>query len=195
MRFSTKLPLHIERERAAARLRSQKFGAGKFLFERPTRLRFTAESRTQGAGTDQDRAPIAPRQAGPAGPDEAPRLQRAGYQAMRGKVISGSLTKIGVSLAVPPPRQSIRNALTMLTEPDMQARYVATTLAVIETELRKADTPAADRSALFALVAGATKVATRLAEDLERPGRRACESVSHSVTPAASRSNVVAFRR
>jgi hypothetical protein len=83
----------------------------------------------------------------------------------------------------------------MLTEPDMQARYVAATLAVIEAELRKADTPVADRSALFALVAGATKVATRLAEDLEQPGRRACESLSHSVTPAASRSNVVAFRR
>jgi len=83
----------------------------------------------------------------------------------------------------------------MLTEPDMQARYVAATLAAIEAELRKAGTPTADRSALFALVAGATKVATRLAEDLELPGHRACESVSHSATPAASRSNVVAFRR
>jgi hypothetical protein len=83
----------------------------------------------------------------------------------------------------------------MLTEPDMQARYVAATLAIIEAELRTADTPAANRSALFALVAGATKVATRLADELERPGRQACESVLRSVTPAASRSNVVAFRR
>jgi hypothetical protein len=83
----------------------------------------------------------------------------------------------------------------MLTEPDMQARYVAATLAVIEAELRKVDTPAADRSALFALVTGATKVATRLAEDLEQPGRRGCESVLHAATPAASRGNVVAFRR
>ena len=81
----------------------------------------------------------------------------------------------------------------MLTEPDMQARYVAATLAVIEAELRKADTPAIDRSALFALVAGATKIATRLADNLERPGRRGPEL--HATTPSASRSNVIAFRR
>ena len=83
----------------------------------------------------------------------------------------------------------------MLTEPDMQARYVAATLGVIEAELRKVDTPAADRSALFALVAGAAKVATRLAIELEQPGRQGCESVLHAATPAASRGNVVAFRR
>ena len=83
----------------------------------------------------------------------------------------------------------------MLTEPDMQARYVAATLAVIEAELRKADMRAVDRSALSALVAGAARVATRLADNLEQPGRRACHSVSRSAAPEASHSNVVAFRR
>ena len=83
----------------------------------------------------------------------------------------------------------------MLTEPNMQARYVAATLAVIEAELRKADSPTADRSALFTLVAGAAKVASRLADDLEQPGRRDCESGLHSARPATCIGNVVAFRR
>jgi len=91
--------------------------------------------------------------------------------------------------------KSTRDALTMLTEPDMQARYVAATLAVIEAEMHKPDSPASDRSALFVLVAGASKVATRLADDLKQPGPRACESVLHQATPAADRGNVVAFRR
>jgi hypothetical protein len=145
----------------------KKFGVGKFLFERPTQLRITAPNRTQGAGPDLRRGAIAS--------------------------ISGPLAKMVVRLAAPPT--ITRDALTMLTEPDMQARYVAATLAVIEAELRRTDTPAVDRSALFALVAGATKAATQLADELEQPGRQACESVLRSVTPAASRSNIIEFRR
>jgi hypothetical protein len=55
----------------------------------------------------------------------------------------------------------------MLTEPDMQARYVAATLSVIEAELRKM--APADCGALCALVSAATRVATRLAKDLGQP--------------------------
>jgi hypothetical protein len=84
----------------------------------------------------------------------------------------------------------------MLTEPDMQARYVAATLGVIENELRKIITAPADRGALFALVSGAAKAATRLADDLAQAER----DLSH---PAAARSgatavtggNIIAFRR
>ena len=64
---------------------------------------------------------------------------------------------MGVSLVTQRDRQ---DALTMLTEPDMQARYVAATLSVIESELRKLDLPASDRRALVTLVAGATRVAS-----------------------------------
>jgi hypothetical protein len=87
-----------------------------------------------------------------------------------------------------------RDALTMLTEPDMQARYVAAALGVIETELRNPDTSASNRRALSALVASASRAATRLAEGLERQdGPPAC-----SVNPPAAsqkQSNVLAFRR
>jgi hypothetical protein len=87
-----------------------------------------------------------------------------------------------------------QDALTMLTEPDMQARYVAATLGVIETELRNPDTSAGNRRALSALVASASRAAARLAEGLERrAGAPAC-----SVNPPAApqeRGNVLAFRR
>jgi len=96
---------------------------------------------------------------------------------------------MGVSLATHHDRQ---DALTMLTEPDMQARYVAATLGVIETELRKLDMPANNKRALVALVAGATKAAARLANELDRPGS---ESFQCSPAVAAQSSNVVAFRR
>src|SRR5258708_38931939 len=56
----------------------------------------------------------------------------------------------------------------MLTEPDMQARYVAATLCVIETELLRNPESANNRRALSALVAGASRAAARLAEELER---------------------------
>ncbi len=81
----------------------------------------------------------------------------------------------------------------MLTEPDMQARYVAATLGVIETELRNPDTSAGNRRALSALVAGASRAAARLAQDLER---RAGTPARFN-PPAASleQSNVLAFRR
>jgi hypothetical protein len=79
----------------------------------------------------------------------------------------------------------------MLTEPDMQARYVAAMLGVIEAELRKIGSPAANRIALFAL--GAAKIATRLADDLEQPRR--CQAAPHSATVKADLSNVIAFPR
>lgn len=81
----------------------------------------------------------------------------------------------------------------MLTEPDMQARYVAATLGVIETELCNPDTSASNRRALSALVASASRAAARLAESLEqRAGTTAC-----SVRPPAAhrQDNVLAFRR
>jgi hypothetical protein len=82
----------------------------------------------------------------------------------------------------------------MLTEPDMQARYVAATLGVIESELHKLDLPTSNRQALVALVSGATKAATRLADQLDRPKYPGSESVVRSPTVVA-RGNVVAFRR
>jgi hypothetical protein len=82
----------------------------------------------------------------------------------------------------------------MLTEPDMQARYVAAALGVIETELRNPDTSAGNRRALSALVASASLAASRLADELEqRAGAVAC-----SVSPRAAlnrQDNVLAFRR
>jgi hypothetical protein len=83
-----------------------------------------------------------------------------------------------------------RTHLTMLTEPDMQARYVAATLGVIQTELRNPDSSASNRRALSALVASASRAAARLER---RTGMSAC-----SVDPPAAlqeQSNVLAFRR
>jgi hypothetical protein len=84
--------------------------------------------------------------------------------------------------------------LTMLTEPDMQARYVAATLGVIETELRNPDSSVSNRRALSALVASVSRAASRLAEDLER---RASTPACSSNPPAfpLHRDNVVAFKR
>lgn len=82
----------------------------------------------------------------------------------------------------------------MLTEPDMQARYVAATLCVIETELLRNPESANNRRALSALVAGASRAAARLAEELERRAG----SIARSVNPPAAarrRDNVVAFKR
>jgi hypothetical protein len=86
-----------------------------------------------------------------------------------------------------------RDALTMLTEPDMQARYVAATLAVIEAELRKADSPAADRSALFTLVAGAARVARCLSSEIIGDPAKLGE-LRLSALPADS-GKVLAFKR
>jgi hypothetical protein len=84
----------------------------------------------------------------------------------------------------------------MLTEPDMQARYVAATLGVIEAELRKIVTAPADRSALFALVSGAAKAAARLADDLARSGCPPNDTAaSCSGATAAAGGNIIAFRR
>lgn len=82
----------------------------------------------------------------------------------------------------------------MLTEPDMQARYIAATLGVIETELRNPDTSACDRRALSALVASASRAAMRLAEDLERQAGAATYSVNPPAAPRR-RDNVLAFKR
>jgi hypothetical protein len=79
----------------------------------------------------------------------------------------------------------------MLTEPDMQARYVAATLCVIEAELRNPDS-AKDRRALSALVASTSRAAARLAAELER--RAGPTSVNPPAAPQR-RDNVVAFRR
>jgi hypothetical protein len=81
----------------------------------------------------------------------------------------------------------------MLTEPDMQARYVAATLGVIETELRNPDTSASNRRALSALVASASRAAARLAEDLERHAGRPPYTVNPPAAP--HQGNVLAFRR
>ncbi|MGY4414882.1 hypothetical protein ACVWW4_006618 [Bradyrhizobium sp. LB7.1] len=83
----------------------------------------------------------------------------------------------------------------MLTEPDMQARYLAATLSVIETEMR-ATAVAADRSALFALVSRAATAATRLADALAQPGRSPDYKAASSTGKAAAvGGNVIAFRR
>lgn len=55
----------------------------------------------------------------------------------------------------------------MLTEPDLQARYLATTLSVIEAEIRKLDLMSNNRRALAALIAGAARAAASLARELE----------------------------
>jgi hypothetical protein len=102
---------------------------------------------------------------------------------------------MGVSLATHHDRQ---DALTMLTEPDMQARYVAVTLGVIETELRKLDMPAGNRQALVTLVTlvtGAARAATRLADELEQPTHPGGDSFLRSPALAADRGNVLAFKR
>lgn len=84
----------------------------------------------------------------------------------------------------------------MLTEPDMQARYVAATLGVIEAELRKIVTAPPDRSALFALVSGAAKAATRLADDLARANRSPMrDAVARPGANARAGGNILAFRR
>jgi hypothetical protein len=80
----------------------------------------------------------------------------------------------------------------MLTEPDMQARYVAATLCVIETELRNLES-ANNRRALSALVASASRAAATLAEDLRRAGAMV-GSVNQPAAPQP-RGNVLAFRR
>jgi hypothetical protein len=82
--------------------------------------------------------------------------------------------------------------LTML-EPDMQARYVAAALGVIENELRNSHTSSNNRRALSALVASASRAATCLAESLERKdGTMDCLANAPAVQ---RRDNVVAFRR
>ena len=81
----------------------------------------------------------------------------------------------------------------MLTEPDMQAHYLAATLGVIQAELRNPDASAGNRRALSALVASAARAALRLAEELQRAG----VSARTVEPPAAShrQDNVLAFRR
>jgi hypothetical protein len=85
----------------------------------------------------------------------------------------------------------------MLTEPDMQALYIAVQLSVIETELRKIGSPtAANRSALFTLVSGAAQAAARLADDLAQPKRFPVHKAAPcSGAAAAVGGNVIAFRR
>ncbi|SHH20874.1 hypothetical protein [Bradyrhizobium erythrophlei] len=80
----------------------------------------------------------------------------------------------------------------MLTEPDMQARYVAATLGVIKDELQNPDSPA-NRRALSTLIASASRAAATLAEDLRRAGAMV-GSVNQPAAPQP-RGNVLAFRR
>jgi hypothetical protein len=81
----------------------------------------------------------------------------------------------------------------MLSEPDMQARYVAATLGVIEAELRNPDS-ANNRRALSALVAGASRAAVSLAENLERRANPLACSINPPAAPHR-RDNVLVFRR
>lgn len=84
----------------------------------------------------------------------------------------------------------------MLTEPDMQARYVATALGVIEAELRLTATGPVDRTALFVLVSGATRAAERLADDLAVSGGASNGGRLSSAGAAIPiGGNVIAFRR
>jgi hypothetical protein len=103
------------------------------------------------------------------------------------------LTITAVPIVTPALTTNSQDALTMLSEPDMQARYVAATLGVIEAELRSPES-ANNRRALSALVASASRAAARLAADLEqRAGTIACP-----VDPPAThhrQGNVVAFKR
>jgi hypothetical protein len=105
------------------------------------------------------------------------------------------LTTTAVSIATPHcDDHRARKALTMLTEPDMQARYVAATLKVIDAELRNADTSACNKRALSALAAGAARTAARLADGLElRTGAMACP-VDPPMAPVRT-SNVIPFNR
>jgi hypothetical protein len=79
----------------------------------------------------------------------------------------------------------------MLTEPDMQARYVAATLDVLSAELQVLDLPADRRTAVLALVTDATREAHRLGDALapSQSARRA--SSRRAVAPGA---NVLPFR-
>lgn len=81
----------------------------------------------------------------------------------------------------------------MLTEPDMQARYVAATLGVIKDELRNPDTPA-NRRALSALIASASRVAASLAEGVEQWAAASARSANAPIAPQR-RDNVLAFKR
>jgi hypothetical protein len=83
----------------------------------------------------------------------------------------------------------------MLTEPDMQARYVAAMLGVIEAELRKIVTAPADRGALCALVSGAAKAAKRLADDLSQAERSPSHKAAARSGAAIVGGNIIAFPR
>jgi hypothetical protein len=83
----------------------------------------------------------------------------------------------------------------MLTAPDMQARYIGATLAVIQTELDALSLPADGRHALSALVANAAQAAARLADDLEKQLFEPAPRASRPLTCSASRGgNVLAFK-
>jgi hypothetical protein len=82
----------------------------------------------------------------------------------------------------------------MLTEPDMQARYVAAALGVIEAELRNPGAPAGRRRALATVAASVAQVAARLADDLERPRGALTGAPKPPVIPRRT-DNVLAFRR
>lgn len=80
----------------------------------------------------------------------------------------------------------------MLTEPDMQARYIAATLGVLEAELRSSDASASGRRALAVLAASVARVAARLADDIERPG---AAPTCAPKPPTRRTDNVLTFRR
>jgi hypothetical protein len=103
------------------------------------------------------------------------------------------LTITAVPIVPPALTTNSQDALTMLSEPDMQARYVAATLGVIEAELRNPES-ANNRRVLSALVASTSRVAASLAEELERRAGATARSANPPAAPQ-QRDNVVAFRR
>lgn len=83
----------------------------------------------------------------------------------------------------------------MLTEPDMQARYIGASLGVIQSELQTLNMPESNRQALCALVANAARAATQLADDLEGRPKRPWPSPDRLPTRSATDGgNVLAFK-
>src|SRR5688572_10052642 len=81
----------------------------------------------------------------------------------------------------------------MLTEPDMQAHYIAATLDVLTAELNALDAPADRRAAILALTVAAAREAHRLADALAPQAKAAMHSARPQPAPAGD--NVLVFRK
>ncbi len=79
----------------------------------------------------------------------------------------------------------------MLTEPDMQARYVAAMLDVITADLQAAGVPEGGRC--VAAIAAAAREARRLADAMAPRPRAAAARHEYPSRPAGD--NVILFRR